>query len=337
MQLRLRRLPTARLGCTLPVVVDDRRVQFIVGKGGVGKSTLTAALALSAAAEGRRTLAIELASPGGVARLFGVVSAVGNEAVAVRPGLSLMWIEGESALTEYLSLVVPIKRLLKTVFSSRLYRVFVAAAPGLKELMAIGKIWYEAQKTRADGSPLWERIFIDAGASGHSLQYLQMPSAAAATFQSGLVHRESLRVEALLKDASTTCVHVVATPEEMPLGEAAAIVARLRDPLGLALGDLIVNRCRPAPPAGIAGAVETLAAIETASGDEAVRAALLGAARTALGWQHIQEQGIAHIVADTGIEPLRLPLLVREEFGLAEVEEIARSLGGGAAAARDGS
>ncbi|MBI5504872.1 MAG: hypothetical protein HY899_08715 [Deltaproteobacteria bacterium] len=329
-------MPTARLGCTLPTVVIDRRLQFIVGKGGVGKSTLTAALALSSAAKGRRTLAIELAAPGGVARLFGVAAAAGNQAVAVRPGLSLMWIEGESALTEYLSLVVPIKRLLKTVFSSRLYRVFVAAAPGLKELMAIGKIWYEAQKTCADGSPLWERIFIDAGASGHSLQYLQMPSAAAATFQSGLVHRESMRVEALLKDAETTCVHVVATPEEMPLGEAAAIVARLRDPLALPLGDLIVNRCRPAPPAGVAAAVEALAEIRIESGDEPVRGALLGAVRTALGWQLIQEQGLAHITAETGIEPLRLPLLVREEFGLAEVEEVARSLDG-RAVAKDGS
>ncbi len=302
----------------------DRRLQFIVGKGGVGKSTLTAALALSSAGQGRRTLMIELAAPGGVARLFDVTAAAGNEAVEVRPGLSLMWIEGESALAEYLSLVVPIKRLLRSVFSTRLYRVFVAAAPGLKELMAIGKIWYESQKIRADGSPQWERIFVDAGASGHSLQYLQMPSAAAATFQSGLVHRESLRVEALLKDAETTCVHVVATPEEMPLTEAAGIVAQLRDPLALALGDLIVNRCRPVAPAGVADALGKLAGIQTEPGDEPVKAALLGAAETALGWQRIQEQGLTRIRAETGIEPLRVPLLVREEFGLAEVEEMAR-------------
>lgn len=304
----------------------DRRIQFVVGKGGVGKSTLTAALGVSSAAERRRTLLIELASPGGVARLFGVTAATGNEPVSIRPHLSLMWVEGESALAEYLSLVMPIKRLLRTLFSNRLYRVFVAAAPGLKELMAVGKIWYEAQKTHEDGKPLWERIFIDAGASGHSLQYLQMPAAAAATFQSGLVHRESLRIEEMLKDPATTCVHVVAIAEEMPLSEASAIVSRLRDPLALPLGDLVINRCRPAPPQGVAGAREKLERLQTPPADEPVRAALLAAAETALGWHRIQEAGIARVERETGVVALRLPLLVREEFGLAEVEELARRL-----------
>jgi len=318
-------LPTRPLGCTLRAVVD-RRIQFVVGKGGVGKSTLTAALGVSSAAKGRRTLIIELASAGGVARIFGVSTATGNEPVVVRTGLSLMWVEGESALAEYLALVVPIKRLLKTLFSNRLYRVFVAAAPGLKELMAVGKIWYEAQKKRDDGSPLWERIFIDAGASGHSLQYLQMPSAAAATFQSGLVHRESLRIVEMLKDEATTCVHVVAIPEEMPLSEAAGIVARLRDPLALPLGDLVINRCRPAPPPGVAAARDTLAQVQAQARDEPVKAALLSAADTALGWHRIQEAGIARVESETGVVTLRLPLLVREEFGLREVEELAREL-----------
>lgn len=321
-----RGLPTALLGCTLPVELIDRRLQFVVGKGGVGKSTLTAALALASTVKGRRTLVVELAASGGVARLFDVFAAAGNEAVPVRPGLSLMWIEGESALAEYLSLVVPIKRLLRTVFSSRLYRVFVAAAPGLKELMAIGKIWYEADKTREDGSPLWERIFIDAGASGHSLQYLKMPSAAAATFRSGLVHRESLRVEALLKNAATTCIHVVATPEDMALTEAVGIVACLRDQLTLPLGHLIVNRCRPVAPAGVEAALGRLSRMRTEEGDEAVKNALVAAAQAALAWQRIQQRGIARVEAETGLEPLCLPLLVREEFGLAEVEELARGL-----------
>ena len=92
----------------------------------------------------------------------------------------------------------------------------------------MGKVWYEHQKTGDDGAPLWDVIVVDAGASGHSLQYLQMPTAAARTFTSGLVHREALRVEALLKDRDCTAVHVVATPEDMPLTEAGQIVERLR-------------------------------------------------------------------------------------------------------------
>ena len=70
------------------------------------------------------------------------------------------------------------------MLSSRLYSVFVAGAPGLKELMTVGKVWYEADRKMGGGEPVWQRVFVDAGASGHSLQYLQMPSAAAATFRS---------------------------------------------------------------------------------------------------------------------------------------------------------
>jgi len=88
--------------------------------------------------------------------------------------------------------------------------LFVAAAPGLKELMTIGKIWYEQDRKEADGRFVWDLVVVDAGASGHSLQYLQMPGTAAQAFSSGLVHREATRVESLLKDPARSCIHVVA-------------------------------------------------------------------------------------------------------------------------------
>jgi len=157
-------------------------------------------------------LAVEFGGAGGLARLFSVELDPGRP-LEVRPGLYLARFEGEAALAEYLELVVPIRRLLSSVVASPLYRHFVAAAPGLKELMTVGKVWYEYQRCDGAGSKLWDVIIVDAGASGHSLQYLQMPHAAARTFGSGLVHRESQRIEALLKDPAATSVHVVATPE----------------------------------------------------------------------------------------------------------------------------
>ena len=118
----------------------ERRLHFVVGKGGVGKTTVAAALALTLARRGRRTLAVEMEPGGRLAALLG------REA---DPRLYVLHVDGRAALEEYLSLVIPVKRLLATVFQSKVYQYFVAAAPGLKELMTVGKIWYEA--TRKEG------------------------------------------------------------------------------------------------------------------------------------------------------------------------------------------
>lgn len=310
----------------------DVPLQFVVGKGGVGKSTLTAALALEAASRGLRTLVIEFGGRGGVARLFGVEDGKTGQPAVVAPRVTLLSLEGDEALAEYLRMVVPIKRVLSAVTSSRLYSVFVAGAPGLKELMTVGKVWFEADRKLADGEPVWQRIFVDAGASGHSLQYLQMPAAAAATFRSGLVHREAVRVQELLSDPLQTCVHVVAIPEEMPVTEAAAIVDRLRGALHLPLGTLYVNRCRAASPPGARDGIAALDRItltDDAGGDaddtrelRALRDLMRDAGLAALEWESVQEAALARIEALTGLAPQRLPLLVREEFGLREATEL---------------
>ncbi|MFN2426419.1 MAG: ArsA-related P-loop ATPase [Candidatus Binatia bacterium] len=315
----------------------DLPLQFVVGKGGVGKSTLTAALALEAAGRGLRTLIIEFGGHGGVARLFGLEGTKCGVPSIAAPRVTLLALEGDEALAEYLRMVVPIKRLLGAVTSSRLYSVFVAGAPGLKELMTVGKVWYEADRTRADGEPVWQRIFVDAGASGHSLQYLQMPSAAATTFRSGLVHREAMRVQSLLADPAKSCVHVVAIPEEMPVTEAASIVERLRGPLGLPLGTLYMNRCRPASPAGAREGIAALDRLQLDAADEPLRALTREAASAALEWENVQETAIARMESMTGLHAERLPLLVRAEFGLREMKElvtlVARSADAGPGAA----
>src|SRR5439155_1230885 len=128
----------------MPASLVERRLHFVVGKGGVGKTTVAAALALTLARRGRRTLGVEM-EPGG--RLAGLL---GPE---VRAGLHVLHVDGRAALEEYLNLVIPVKRLLATVLQSKIYQYFVAAAPGLKELMTVGKIWYEATRTEGGRPP----------------------------------------------------------------------------------------------------------------------------------------------------------------------------------------
>jgi anion-transporting ArsA/GET3 family ATPase len=297
-------------------------LQLVTGKGGVGKSTFAAALALAAAHAGKRVLAIEMGTPGGLAGLLGVWPSTHGVAVPAGIGLHLAYYDGEAALAEYLLGRLPLRGLMKAAFAHPLYRAFVAAGPGVRELMAIGKVRDE-QLGLSTGGPLWDVIVVDAGASGHALQLLGMPAATARTFKSGLAHRESTRVAKSLADPETTAVHVVALPEEMPLEEAAEIIERLRGELELPVGRLVVNQCRPPPPAGAAAA---LASLRNDRDADLARRELAFAAGNALGWLRLQEDGIAALERRVALTADRLPRLVAEPFGRAEVERLAEEI-----------
>ena len=298
-----------------------RRLHFVVGKGGVGKTTVAAALALALARRGRRTLAVEM-EPG---RLAAVLGAEAGDR------LHVLRVDGRAALEEYLNLVIPVKRLLATVFASKVYQYFVAAAPGLKELMTVGKIWYEA--TRREGGRLaWDAIVVDAPATGHSLQYLRMPQAARETFGAGLVQREATRITELLRDRQTTAVHLVTLAEEMPVSETLETRAQLTDDLGLSLGWVIVNRLhrRRFAPATL----ERLRAAARGAGapERALLQSVVERAAEESGWSNINAANLARLRAGIGDAPLvEIPFLFVEEFGPAELEQVARCLEAGMA------
>jgi anion-transporting ArsA/GET3 family ATPase len=300
-------------------------LQVVTGKGGVGKSTFAAALALAAVHDGREVLAIEMGEPSGLARLFGVRPERHGVPIAVAPQLSLAYYDGEAALAEYLGRFMPWTGVIQSVLSHPLYRAFVSAGPGVRELMAIGKVRDELLGL-SSGRPLWDLIVVDAGASGHALQLLGMASATARTFRRGLAHREAERVAGVLADPEQTAVHVVALPEEMPLEEAAEVIEKLRGELELPVGHLVVNQCRPLAPSG---AAEATAALELDSGGDPARRSLALAARRALGWLRLQEAGIAALERRVGLRAKRLPRLAGEPFAWAEVERLAACLADG--------
>jgi anion-transporting ArsA/GET3 family ATPase len=302
-----------------------RRLHFVAGKGGVGKTTVTAALARMLAESGRRTLAIEMDAGGRLPDVLGAPPSVGTPTL-VAPNLSVASVDGRAALEEYLGLVIPVKRLLSTVFSSRIYQYFVAAAPGLKELMTVGKVWYEA--TRMEGSrPVWDAVVVDAPATGHGLQYLRMPQAARDTFGAGLVQREAARVVDLLQDARTTAVHLVTLAEDMPVTEALEAYAQIAGPLGLPMGAVIVNRVH-----GRRFAPDLLATLGKAAGaagseEAGLLRAVAERADEETSWAGINAQHLARLrAALSGALLIELPYLFAEEFGTAEIATLAHTL-----------
>jgi anion-transporting ArsA/GET3 family ATPase len=297
--------------------LEGRRVLFVVGKGGVGKSTVATALAVALAEQGKCVLLAQMEPSRRLAEFLGMPGeSPGEGLVETLPGLHVLTVDGESALSEYLALVLPVRRVQRMVVESTLYHHFVAAAPGIKELMTIGKIWYEEQLT-AHGRPKWDVIVVDAPATGHVLQYLRMPSAAVEAFGPGLVRREAQRVMALLTDPARTAVCPVTTAEEMPVNETTEMYGQLRDRLHMPLGVLFVNRVHMAPlaPADLP---------PTPAGATSLVADVLRCAREEAGWAAINRRYLERLRVAVPMPTVRLPFLFAEEFGLDEVRVLMR-------------
>lgn len=311
-----------------------RRLLFVVGKGGVGKTTVSSALALEASRRGARTLLVEVDGVGRAAQLFGVDVRPPGEVLSLAPSLNLMNVEGSASLAEYLMMTVPVKRVLKGVLTSRIYQYFVAAAPGLKELMTIGKIWFEANRTDdATGERAWDLVIVDAPATGHSLQYLAMPQAAFETFTSGLVHREASRVVELLQDPAKTGVVLVTAAEEMPVNETVEMYRRLRDDLHLPSALLVVNRMHQTDleTSDVERLAQSLDRAADASG-RGYAEEVLRRAREELGWVRINDRYLRRLRDEVPLPTAVLPFLFSEEFGLAEIKLLSAELAAATAA-----
>jgi anion-transporting ArsA/GET3 family ATPase len=308
----------------MPAPLLDRRLHVVVGKGGVGKTTVAAALAMLLARGGRRTLAVEMDSTGHLPMLLGATGPM-LAPHAVSRDLHVLSVEGRNALEEYLGLVIPVKRLLQTVFSNRIYQYFVAAAPGLKELMTVGKIWYEATREEG-GRPLWDAIVVDAPATGHSLQYLRMPQAARDSFGAGLVQREAAKIVGLLQDVDTTAVHLVTLAEEMPVAETLETSEQLRDVLRMPLGWVVVNRLhRRHFAADVVASLEAAAASHPA--ERPFLACIAERAAEESGWAAINQANLARLHVGLASAPLiELPFLFVEEFGREQLAQLSRAL-----------
>src|SRR5271170_3743933 len=215
-----------------------RRVVIVLGKGGVGKSTLSAALAKLATLSDAHALVMECDSRAPLAATFGVEASFVPTQVA--HNLSLMTLDGRAALEEYLRLVVPGRMLLKAVFASRLYQFFVQAAPGLRELMMLGKVFYDAGRTDPE-APARNIIVVDAPASGQALSLLKMPAAARSTFGESVVGKEARNISRMLRDRRNCAIIQVTTADSLSISETIETHAQLSS-LHLAPAAVLFNR-----------------------------------------------------------------------------------------------
>ena len=217
----------------------------VTGKGGVGKTTVSAALAVAAARRGLRTIVAEVSARDDVTRALGRDNARRDREVELEFGVHHTSIEPQAALRDYLDdqLPSPVAEILS---SSRAFSYLAAATPGLRELLTVGKVWELAQETRRrkqDRS--YDLVILDAPASGHGVAVLTAPATFARTARVGRIARQAATIDALVTDAQRTAVVAVARPEELPVNETLALQWALGSRTGLALSLAVANRVSP--------------------------------------------------------------------------------------------
>jgi hypothetical protein len=214
----------------------------VTGKGGVGKTTVAAALGLVAARRGLRTIVAEVARRDDVSRALG---GEGLQEEELAPGLHHVSIDPEHAMELYLTDQLP-SALADLLASSRAFAHLAAATPGMRELLTVGKVWELAQDDRrTPGARPYDLVVLDAPATGHGVAVLSAPRTFAQVARVGRIARQGLTIDAMVCDPARTGVVAVARAEEMPVSETLALQDALRGEIGLELELVLANGVLP--------------------------------------------------------------------------------------------
>ena len=221
----------------------QRRLIFVTGKGGVGKSTVATALGLLAARRGLRTIVAELASQARVRETFAHQGDTFEE-VRLAERLYTISIDPQYAMEEYLK--VKTGAVGQVLGSSRLFGAFAMATPGMRELLSVGKAWELAQhERRTSGADAYDLVIVDSPAAGHGVGILRTPRTFAEIARVGPIAHQGRRIATTIADHDFTAVVAVVTAEEMPVNETLWLRDQLRADQ-LRLDGVIVNARYPA-------------------------------------------------------------------------------------------
>ena len=216
----------------------QKELVIIIGKGGVGKTTIAASLGLLAASQGKKTLLAEINTQGHLAHLFNK-SPLKYTEKKLAPNLYGINVLPKKSFEEYVLMHIKLRQLYKVVFENRFVSYFIDATPGLAELMSIGKIYGLVKD--------YDLIILDSPATGHGFSLLQVPSVVAEAVRVGPLKTQSDKIDALLKDRKKTMIMTVTLPEEMPVNEACEMASKAEDDLALSVEGVVINQVFPEP------------------------------------------------------------------------------------------
>ena len=305
----------------------DLKLVFVTGKGGVGKTTVASALALLAATHGKRVLICEVDAKGDVAGFY-EAPPTGFAEREILPGLFAMTMDTEASLREYLKLHLRIPVVGRIGPLARAFDFVATAAPGVREILTVGKLCYEVRERAYD------LVVVDAPASGHIVGQLAAPQAINNLVKVGLIRSQTDWMLDILSDARQTGLVAVCAPEEMPVNETIELAARVKDETTVQLSAVVVNRVLPElfgrQEEEVFEALTTTVPEERldqlAGGDVGP---LLAAARLAVTMRRTRSTHLDRLRSgiDGSVAMLYLPYLFTRSHGLRTTRQVAASLG----------
>ena len=297
----------------------DRRLLLVVGKGGVGRTTVAAALARMATRMGKRVLLAQTNSPERLGRLLGGKTAIGPNVTVIDDHLSAVNMTPKVALHEYGVQLLRYEPLYRAVFENKPMRSFLGAFPGLDYWTMLGKTWWHTTEME-NGRQKYDLVLLDGPASGHAVAMLRIPDAVASAMPKGPLARDALLARALLSDAKQTTAVLVTLPEELPARETVTLARDLRE-LRIPLGPLVVNAMTPAEAAD-SSVAKVLAATADGAIPEGMAGVLAGTAILAAR-RRDADRVVEGLASDPGLPMIQLPRLPTSDLGPEEIEHLA--------------
>ncbi|HEX2575946.1 MAG TPA: ArsA-related P-loop ATPase [Aquihabitans sp.] len=300
------------------------RVVIVAGKGGVGKTTVSATLARAAAQRGRSTLIVEVEGKSGLASMYGRPAFSYDEVVLAEGGgdasaeVRARTLTPDDALVEYLE-ESGMSRISKRLMSSGALDMVSTAVPGIRDLLVLGKVKQLEQRADSD------LLVLDAPAAGHAISFLQSASGLADAVRLGPINKQALDVLELLGDPARCQVVLVTLPEETPVNELVDTAYQLEDRVGVSLGPVVVNGCYPPLPGLDVGPAEAAKAAGTSlrKGEATTLAEAASFRRERMALQREQVERLASALP---LPQLHLPYLFDAEIGPPQLDQLADAL-----------